>query len=423
MIRLLIMLMCLLFILLGVTLKMRTMILFSLVWFFECLINYISKPQVFDPSDFSLICIGLFILFTNIGMIVCKKTRLKIDSKHSTYTLNTKLFYLINIVAIAYFFYAFTIPSIRITKQYGIFYTRYYTYVASDEFFGSTAKLVFAQQFIFALFFASMAIGIMEFMNSKSSKIYKNPPLIIGVLEMLLFTYTFKGRTPLFLVLFYLLFSFIYCNKWKGKEVLSFADLSRKSKIRLISVAIIISLVSVSLARFDGLAKIKKYFVMYFGSQLTYFSELIKMYDTKYEFGRYIFCGFTDYLKLFLNRILGTGFTLGSSEIGTMIDGYTAIGPDLHMNAGCTAAFYFYYEAGVFGVIVYSLLSGMIFSIISNTVKQRDNVLWDIAYISILYVIFYSYSGWMLKYLYFWLLPLVIRLLYKKDTQTALQVQ
>ena len=405
-----------LFLFVGYMDKKRHMVLFNVVWIAVSFINWVCSTDIYTPSDFTFLCIGLFVLFTNVGFMVGKRVVISkqyTDIK-SEYILKKRMFYWVNAIAILFFFVEYTIPAIKITREYGIMYTRLYAFNASEEFFGSTLKLFFAQQILYALFFSSMMIGILELFNSENKRIWRCPAFMIGVGEMLLYSYTFKGRSPIFVTIFFVFVAYLLYYKWKKGEMISFSDMAFKRKVKIIVMVLVVVMAIMSIARFDGLSQLRKFLIIYFGGQTSYLSELIKNCEISYVPFRTVFCGALDFIKLIINRLLSTNLLLGSNEIGKLIDGSTMIGPGINMNAGCTEIFYFYFEFGVLGIIAWSILSGVIMSSVYNTALSKNNKYWDMLFLCVLYTIFYSYSGWTLKYLYFWVAPFIVRFFYKK---------
>lgn len=398
--------------------KDRSMVLFNLIWLASVSVNLISIPTVWKPSEYTYVLILLFVLFTNIGFLVGRNiTFTKTNGIYYRYILNRRLFYIVNLVFIIVFIFGYTLRSISITKQYGVFYTRYYAFVGAEQFFGSTMKLLFAQIVIYSVFFGSLIVGVYDFFNREDKRRRISIPLVVGLFEMVLYSFTFKGRQPIFLALFFMLIGYLAYYKWTKKEYTSFSEMNVKNKVRIVVIALLIAVVVLSISRFNGLSHIRKFLITYFGSQPTYLSELINKSEVQYTPTRFTLCGLLDTIKLTINQIFNTNLVIGSNEIGKLIDGNTLIGPDITMNAGCTAIFYFYYELGIIGVVLYSFIFGFISIIAYKDSFRKRTVLGHTMLLLSFYTIYYTYSGWSLKYFYFWAAPFVVKLFYKKSAE------
>lgn len=392
------------------------MLLFNAIWLASITFNWLSTPTVWSPSEYTYFIIFLFVIFVNIGFLVgIRLTTKREETGGSQFVLNRHLFYIINLVFVVVFFFQYTIPSIRITNQFGVFYTRYYAFVGSEQYFGSTLKLLFAQIVVYSFFFSTLIVGVYDMFEGRRNKKRFSFPFILGMGEMLLYSYTFKGRQPIILTLFFVIISYLVHFKWSGNEMKSFNDMNIKSRVRFAVVLLAFAVVILSISRFNGLSHIKKFLITYFGSQPTYLSELIKKSEIQMTPGRFTLCGLLDTIKLILNQVFHLNLTIGSNQIGLLIDGNTLIGPDITMNAGCTAIFYFYYEFGILGVIFCSFIFGTIATMLIKNSFKRNNIIGHIYLLLAFYTIYYTYSGWSMKYFYFWAAPLIVRAYYKKD--------
>ena len=403
--------------------KKGNAIVFNTIWLVSLAINSLCYDVIDEPSTESIFYILIFILAFNIGCYIISDNTVGIrfgQAKNAIlkYKLNKKLFIIVNLLVTTYFFVKYTIKSIQITAEYGLWQTRVSAYLADEAYFGSTMDLYIAQQLIYGVFYTSMIIGIIEMVKGKQKYGWIN---IIGVLQMVLYSFTFKGRSAIVSVIFYLVITFFVFFKNRSNNL----DKKRKKKIRNkvipIVIIVLVYVAFLSISRFGGTAQIKKYFVIYFGGAVTYLSKLVDTAPVAYVPGRFSLCGVLDFLKLIINVLFGTSLKLGGNEIGKFIDGATNIGGGLSINAMCSSVFYFYIEFGLLGIISGGFLTGSITSIIQQRYKHYPNERNLVIYILSLYLIFYTYSGWSLKYLYFWLVPVLFAFFYRKEYDNELQ--
>lgn len=409
------------FIIYGVANKKINFLVFNTIWAFSILINKFLEKYIEQPSTFALFCVFVFIFSVNLGMIFGKPVvlRYEIGNKKKNppfYKLANKRYLLVYLLVLSYFFYKYTIKSIEITNQYGVFYTRYYAFTANENFFGSVIDLYIAQQFLYAFFYSSMLVSIAEIVQNPGDK--KKWIHILGFFGMILYAYTFKGRSAVVSILVYSLFAFIVVFGNTGDKSIK----KRKEKAQKILFPLLFAVglyvIILSLTRFGGFSQVKEFLIIYFGGPTSYLSILLEKAKISYIPGRFIFSGLFDFIKLGFNVIFKTNFLLGGNEIGAYIDSATVIGTGLSINAMCSSVFFFYLEFGIIGIIVYGVLFGWLSSALQLQYNKNKNPITLISYIVSLFVLFYSYSGWAYKYFYFWLIPVIVRFFYvKKDSR------
>lgn len=406
----------LLFLALAINTKKLNMIVFNLVWIASLAINSVCYDVIDEPSEKASLFILLFVFSVNIGALVTRRVSgISFHGSNTTevdYSVNIKKFLVLNLAVTVYFVFKYTVKSYRITSEYGLIFTRIYAYTSDEAYFGSTLDLYIAQHIIYAFFYSSMIIGITRMVKGGQKHGWIN---FIGILQMLLFSYTFKGRSAIISVILYLLAAvYIRFNKNSTN-----VDISQKRKIvkriRPIVIFIGIYLVILSLSRFGGTSQLKKFFIIYFGGSVTYFSKLVDIAKIRYEPGFFSLCGIVDFFKLALSVVFGLKLDMGGNVIGSYIDGATNIGAGLSINAMCSAPFYFYLEFGIIGILVLGFFLGSISSMLQRRYSNRPSSINTVLYLLVLYTLFYTYSGWSLKYLYFWLVPFIIKLYSDKE--------
>lgn len=401
----------LLFLALAINTKKLNMIVFNIVWIASLAINSVCYDVIDEPSEKAVIYILIFIVSVNIGTLVTRRiSGISFHGSTTTevdYSINLRKFLILNLIVTVYFILKYTVKSYRITSEYGLLFTRIYAFTSDEAYFGSTLDLYIAQHIIYAFFYSSMIIGITRMVKGGQKHGWIN---FLGILQMLLFSYTFKGRSAIISIILYLLAAvYIRFNKNSIN-----VDISQKRKIvkRIKPIIIFtgIYLVVLSLSRFGGTSQLKKFFIIYFGGSITYFSKLIEIATIRYEPGFFSLCGIIDFFKLALSVLLGLKLEMGGNVIGSYIDGATNIGGGLSINAMCSAPFYFYLEFGIIGIIVLGFLLGSVSSVLQRKYLLRPSSINTVLYLLSLYTLFYTYSGWSLKYLYFWLVPSIIKL-------------
>lgn len=364
------------------------LVLFGFFWALMLFLSGLELYGIYPASDYSLFLITIGTISFIIGGLIKSRTKIKAPK---SYVINQRLYIIAVIICILslYLNISFIIEFIK--SGFDIHYI--YTIMAGivggrdNEMSGLyDPKLEIIQQFIgYPLLYTLVPISIVEYI-SKKEKLY----LFIAILLSLLrFLFDFR-RTYIVIIIVFIAFVLILkrqrnnINRQDSFERLysyilrrkkethphqkSIANLFSKKKIIigvvLIGLAAGFSFMSSTRRGDKGSEEysLSSNFYYYYVGSIPYFSiRLSSLDDVNYTYGLTSFRGLASPVFAALGLL---GFEkpplmeIANENVNSLHDTVELISEDHPFNSYATCFFEFYLDAGVFGIIVLSLLFG-----------------------------------------------------------------
>ncbi|WP_346934854.1 O-antigen polymerase [Clostridium sp.] len=254
---------------------------------------------------------------------------------------------------------------------------------------------------------------------------YRNPIVYIGIINVLLNAQIGKGRMVIFELLVYFILAFII---YFYDEILKYIK-----KYWYIIIAIIgiggISMVFLTLVRlktdFTSIESISINLKETFDQVILYFTGSIRAFDYSlinnyrdniisqygHTWGGATFAGINEVIVMFF-RGLGKEIPTVNMMLGTLTQPAIFIGENIQYNAFYTAAFNYYIDFGIFGILLFSGLFGAFSSFIIKKTLKSKNVYCVMILILNLYIMLFSLLRWEYQSPSTWIIILIILTVY-----------
>lgn len=215
------------------------------------------------------------------------------------------------------------------------------------------------------------------------------------------------GRMTIFRFLFYLGIGFLY----KAGRL----KLNNREKFLILAACVILIYIT-NKRRIVNSTSIFQDIFYYFAGGFGYLNYIIEnpaQFVTSPErlYGRVIFGFIIQPIEMFLNMTGMANFTISDSVLSSVAKEYYEVAPDIRLNHLCTAAFYFYVDFGVLGIIlgfaVLALIAGYIYR--KSCMATVNRAFWQCMLLYISYVIFFTIWDYQLLS---WIVILTVIFLY-----------
>jgi len=229
--------------------------------------------------------------------------------------------------------------------------------------------------------------------------------LLLALFNLLLYSIVTIGRVPVFIAMMGFSFGVIYLAQ------------IRKIKIRLIYVLIalipVIFMVSMSVFRKSHASGSKgildiflSYFVWYFTGPFTafdYFLDFCKEgIGYQYSYARAIFAGLEDFFDPITRRVF-SGYQPINESIHGFVSNFRSLGGTAtHHNSHYTMLTEFMWDAGIYGIIIYSYLFGAILSKVYNSFRTKHSISNFAILLLLTYLSLMGIMRWELRYIWSW---------------------
>ncbi len=398
-------------------------LLFNLMWIILFLVSSIGINGIIVPSQLTYTYLFIFILSYNLGALVfnnlkSKKYISRINQGVIYHIINEKLFLLINIISIIYFFNKYTINSLRILKQYGAAVLRYYAFNSNEEFFGSTFDLIIAQYFIQAIFFSSALIAVIRLIDlRKFDKI-----VLVGVTGLILYSITFQSRDLFLAMGIFAVLSYMIDSK-QSKRISKNRIIGKSKKGKFAIIALIalfgVFIYVITKERSGAIYSLQETLTIYLFGSLSLMEVFISnRIGNQYPF-RIFLSGLTDPIIVVFTKAFGfyDKTLLGNYLLNSTISISHPIGGGLMMNAGTTAVHQLLMDFGLGTVVLVGIIFGGASSAIHNNYKKTKSKFWLAIYLLIIYAAYATKGGWIFRQTYFCLSFFVVKFFYLKKTE------
>lgn len=355
--------------------------LFNIMWFVCIGISSLKLYGLYSPSIEIYLYASVITLVFNIVSLTFGYigTEAKIFKHNNEISYNFKLLYALNI-----FSYVFAarhlVFSISILKKYGFALMRYYTSDSAGLF--TTTNLILFQWVILPIFILTIIINAI----SLSMKKMRWPLLVMTLVDVVLYVLLFGGRYII------VRFGFITCITYiwyeKGR-ILKMIKYHKKLVVLFISILFVLgyitSLRSISNLNFVG------NIVTYFTGSFSYTSRLLENNElTQPLYGRAVFGGIYNFTYAVLKILFGIEYKGSDTIITAVTYKYLPIGEFTLYNSLTSIIYPFLCDFGVFGLIIDSIIFGLICNTLEKKAYKSLYIGWSILYLYIMFVVFDS---------------------------------
>ena len=236
--------------------------------------------------------------------------------------------------------------------------------------------------------------------------VLKKRYMVIAFINMLLYSMVILGRSSIFMIMLSLIFGIIY--------IMTIKKIRIQKKYILLLFLPLVALVYMSVFRKGEnntqpvIEIFKTYSVWYFTGPFTAFDYFLHTYKPEIDYDYSIIRGVTAGFEQMLLPFIKKAFSF-YKDINAPFHEITAPfrslgGPATHHNSHFTMLYTFFRDGGVFGIIIYSYLLGMINSIIFNKLRFNTSLYNFALMILITYLSIIGVMRWELRYSWSWMI-------------------
>jgi len=384
----------------------------SLIMFILVFLSALRLFDLIETSPYTFFLIGIFMFFITLGYYFItlststfKKTNMKKIVVHEKYKIRYRVVYIVFLIVIFIIIYrlylvinllnlGYTFSQIRSNTlnivEFSNYYSLIYQYIAKP------------------IVFLSIPLGIIDFYIGKKKIIYFTIILIVFL------SLVEGGR--------FILYYFIVLN------IISYSIFKSKIKIKksIMTVSTIITILIILLVYFISDSRgIENYFehtYLYLAGSIPHLSLRISQIRN-YTYGFTFISGFVKPIFVFLN---GLGI-LSYPEFYINVLSYANvedvvfIANNTTYNAFVTPVFYFYLDFGIIGVILYSIIYGMLLGFSYSLIKRKMNILNLFIFLMIMQGVFTSMVRWQFITPHYALTFIYILLFVKKNNKSKIE--
>lgn len=296
---------------------------------------------------------------------------------------NIQMVVIVNIVAILVCLYlSRTMWQILLTE--GFVSARYHFLTASK-----TGKVYSTHQiYVLYVCFSVFTATILAAVHSVLSKKYNKVLIFLAVLDLVLYVMAIAGRMTIFRFLFYIGIGFLY----KAGRL----RLNKKEKFLVLATCVILIYIT-NMRRIVNSTSILQDIFYYFAGGFGYLNYIVEnpsQFITKPArlYGRAIFGFIVQPIEMLLNLTGIAHFTISDLVFTNVAQEYYEVATGIRLNHLCTAAFYFYVDYGIFGIIIGFAVLALIASYIyrKSCTAIVNTAFWQCMLLYISYVIFFT---------------------------------
>lgn len=280
---------------------------------------------------------------------------------------------------------------------------RYYFLNASTDNTVYTTFQIYILYVCFAIFTATILIAI----HSILSKSYNWIAITFSVIDLVLYVFAIAGRMTIFRMLFYLGIGFLLK---KGRM-----KIGKREKIIIICFVAILVYIT-SMRRMVNSRSIFQDIIFYFAGPFGYLNYIVEnpiQFVTKPTrlYGRITFGFISQPIEMILYLAGFKSITFSDVTISKVTGAYYEVAPGISQNHSSTAAFYFYKDFGIWGLIIGFFVLAYIGSYIYNkcNFSKKNQIFWQCMMLYISYVLFFTIWEYQLMS---WSVVVIVALLY-----------
>lgn len=389
--------------------------IFNWIWLILIFASTIGFNGLNIPGQETYIYIYFFVLAYNIGATIKQRT----SSKKVQYEKNVfievfreRTYMVIMIAVLAFFVARYSIKAYEMFREYGGFKLRYYSFNASENYFGSTLDLIIAQKLVQAFVFAGEIFATVRLFDKR--KIDK--VIIIGYLGALLYALTFQGRLHILAILIMAVTIFLLDGKW-DKEFYK----RNKKKIRIVGIICFVVIIIVTRSRSISNSSFMKTLTIYALGSPSYMDALLSENLVSWQPFKIIFSGFSDVMIAIVTLIRGvySHDYLGNYNLNLITNVSHNIGENLSMNSAATAAYILSSDMGIVSVLFGGTLLGYLTNRSYNVYIANRTEKNKCLFVMFMYATLSTYSGWMFCNAYFCFALVLIYVLFRKERRVS----
>lgn len=339
--------------------------LFSIFWLLICIGNSFQLYGLYDVHErvYFIVFLGnLFLLLGNLFSMIFTRKRKKSTQNIIDLQLN-KVFWVMLCLAIAIVVIKLSLMLPTII-QYGIGNARNIMQ-QNDDLNLSGIWSVLQVYFAFPFIRCAMILTSIKYVVTKNNKF-----LLLALLLSILQYFSDGGRSVI--INFLICIIYIIINLYKA--------MSKKAK-RNLTVAICVSIVVIAYSTIERKVNLFQNFYTYYCGSLVYFDKNI---DNHYLFGDYLYG--TNSLQGFLRPLYGVLNIFGINDPLFLVSAddflmgvqntVTYVSNNSRMNYFITCFGYFIKDFGIYGLVIFPFLLGVIFSKVN---KSNEHDFYNLA--------------------------------------------
>lgn len=387
--------------------------LLSFFWMILAIFASFCFYGLYPASDKSYITCCIGVLFFTIGNLIsnsfCKKKKLKFGKLNDSYVHNKhsfskKRFRIIVIIMLLFCLVRFKTVLSMLRAGYSLDMIRLVYFGYNVGGYGFSEFMSIIELFIhLPLLYASMAIISYNLALPKREKYIDSFTQIIALIWILFAQIITGGRMTLYIFGIEIFISYLIVNHYTIVNIKEFFQNHIKLIFFILCLVMIVYQLSLGRKNTDTYDVMKALYVDFCGS-FTHMGLRFKQVDfEQYTYGLSLLSGFLRPLMLVIKYTLGKFPYLYqiTIDIGNILQTPIMIGTNIETNAYVFPVFYFYYDGGFIGVLIDSLICGIVSGKIYYNANKSDNLYDNAIYLLIIYGIctsFIRYSGNLVYY-------------------------
>ena len=363
--------------------------LFTCIWSFSGAISSLGLYELYKPSNITHFYIISVIIAFNIVYFLLSKNKKSENLTSGTLMGYPKITTMVTINLISWIYVQDTlIKSVTIIFDQGFNVLRAYAF-NSEMGLASSLKLFIIQNIVQAIFISTIIISV----------VYKslNKPIIIltiiSILDVIIYTLLFGGRSLILLLALSYIFSYLLQKKKK---------INFKFNHFMYACSLILIMYWITNLRSWNDDSFVKNIVLYFSGSFSYFSILIdniNLFSNDYLLGTATFGFIYNPFHMLFSFLYKIPY-IGSDVIITQITAVPIyISPTQTYNAVTSFLFPFYMDFGYIGI----LLGTFVFTVLSVQLENKsifsNKVVFKVMYVYILICIFDSIMTYQLLFI------------------------
>ncbi|UAL47158.1 oligosaccharide repeat unit polymerase [Sutcliffiella horikoshii] len=376
-------------------------ILFNFWWGITIFISNFGFFGIYVPSEYTYFIMLVAILSFNFPLIYyLKKSSFKQQPKYIneekqqvfSQELINNLFLKLLLVSLGIVVTILAIRSVKALQllMSGVSYIAIrYNYFRQETIMSGYDHLI-NNLFVLPVIVFSIIFVSLQFFQKKYNKLV----VIATILSIILYVFSSGGRS--IIISFGIVFIAAYFINRKQINQIKFL---KKLLMQVFIITILLSLVFVSLKRLEtdgGIGGVLSTVIIYFTAPYLYFENMLPlaMNDDSIFFGGAFFGGIID-VFIFILRFVGFDINPIASYISEHNQTYITVSNEGAIyNAFPTMVYTFFYDFGYLGVILGSLMFGILSLVIYKKMLKTNNFGYKGAYIMIILMIFESPMRW-----------------------------
>lgn len=392
---------------------------FLFLWGPVCILSQLKLFEFTGASDYAYFLIGIGIISYSVGgflLLKAKKPlRFRIGGlstqsnviKREKVFLNRKLLWIMMFLVFIYTIYKLKLALPFILENNTLGYVRaIYLRVGAGITINAFDYLI--NTFLIAGMRITCEIVII---NEVISRRKIHPVLIIMLGLVIIMNVLLTGGRMILLDLCLFIFFGIKLNDFKTKYKLNFWQ---KIVVTILIIVLVYGLLYITKDRQSSNSIMESIYGNFIGGVSLFSTVVNEVLKNKWTYGVMFFYGILSLVWAPLNYFFNLPYPKGFETFNTLVSPFYSVGGTT-MNAYITCWAFFYSDYGILGIIIFSMIFGLLMGDYYNKFREIHSPEYICKYMLMLNIIFYTIIRWQLSSSSYLLAIFLLSIIYKKS--------